>query len=494
MPSKVLIVGGGTAGWMSALFFAQIWGKKGSEISLVESSEISTIGVGEGSTPNMRDYFQWLEIPEKEWMPYCYATYKVGINFSNWLNEEKDKSFFHPFTSGLDKKFSEQFYKTCDLKRQGHHFNIYPEDFFFNTKLAKESKSPIPLKELPFSSNYAYHFDASRLAEFLKKKSIERGINHIVDTVIKAEQNEQGHITQVHTKENGILSADFFIDCSGFSSLLIEKTLKNPFKSYEESLFNDRAVAISTPIKDHINIPSHTQAKAMKNGWAWTIPLTNRFGHGYVYSSKYISPEQAEDELRNLLGPDTKDDYKAKHLKMRIGRMEKHWSHNCLAVGLSQGFIEPLEATALMLVFTTLKHFFLNFSNDSQEIFNKLINWQFDEVHDFIVLHFLLNKRSDAQYWIDNRENKNISQRLLSYINTWDHSENFKEVLEKRPEIKPFLDYSWYCIFAGMKRSNIDIEKDCKPKDSNFDEMVKTHQSLIESFYDQRNSLDLLKK
>ncbi|RYG01778.1 MAG: tryptophan 7-halogenase, partial [Chitinophagaceae bacterium] len=256
--------------------------------------------------------------------------------------------------------------------------------------------------------------------------------------------------------ESGVIEADFFIDCTGFSSLLIEKTLDVSFVSFNDNLFNDRAIAIPTPIDNNQEIPTETVSGAMKYGWAWKIPLVNRYGNGYVYSSEFVTPEDAESELRASLGVDS-DNMPARHLKMRVGRREVHWKNNCLAVGLSQGFIEPLEATALMLVQFTIEIFADNYSfadsiDIAQSVVNKKINKMFDGVRDYIVAHYHLNNRVDTAYWIANREHKNHSDSLIAILDAWDRGLDFEARLTELRETQVYMRPSWYCLLAGMGR------------------------------------------
>ncbi len=218
----------------------------------------------------------------------------------------------------------------------------------------QELLAPKPNRNFPFDVWYGYHFDSTLLGKFLHKKAVQRGVNYKSCHVTHAQLNEQGEIASVVTKEGESIAADFFVDCTGFAAMLIQKALDTRYVSYANNLFNDAAVAMPTPIGD--DIPSHTISAAMKHGWAWKIPLTNRYGNGYVYSSAFCSADQAEHELRERLGL-LDVDTPARHLKMKIGRVEKHWNKNCLAVGLSQGFIEPLEATGLLFIQRTASIF-----------------------------------------------------------------------------------------------------------------------------------------
>ena len=458
-PNQIVIVGGGTAGWMAANLFQHAWKSFGTSITLIESSDIGTVGVGEGSTPYMRQFFKKLNIAESEWMPACNATYKCGIDFPNWSTQPGFESYYHPFFSSLDEPMAQAFFHNCTVRRKGYDAPAHPDDYFVAPALSRQYRSPLADTAMPAEQDYAYHFDAGLLGNFLKQRAISAGVKHFIGNVTQAPVLDNGDIDCLHTDAHGVLQADLFVDCSGFAGYLINKTLKEPFIPFSDNLFNDSAVAIPSPLTDKKAIPSETQSMALSAGWAWKIPLTSRFGNGYVYSSKYLSKEQAEQELRDHIGADAKGQ-EARHIRMRVGRVNNHWRQNCLAVGLSQGFIEPLEATALGLVQYTLEEFISQYSQDKgRETFNALVNEAFDETRDYIVLHYKLNSRKDSQYWIDNRNNEAISDKLKAIIEAWDSGQYFEKTAKSRAYTLP----SWYCIFAGMGRFPEKLQE--APKD-----------------------------
>src|SRR5882672_4672760 len=297
---KIVIIGGGSAGWMTALIFARSLLHKGVEITVVESPTVGIIGVGEGSTPWLRGFFDSLGIEEAEWMPACNATYKCGITFDGWSTKPGFTSYFHPFASMLDNLTMTQFVHNVQARVRGADVYAHPNRFFIASKLAEKHCAPIPAEEFPFDVWYGYHFDAVLLGRYLHRKALERGVRYRSCHVTHATLDERGNIASVATREGETIAADVFVDCTGFAAFLIEKTLKTPFVSFADNLFNDAAVALPSPID--AKIPSQTTATAFKHGWAWKIPLTNRYGNGYVYSTKFCSPETAETELRERLG------------------------------------------------------------------------------------------------------------------------------------------------------------------------------------------------
>jgi glycine/D-amino acid oxidase-like deaminating enzyme len=245
---SIVIVGGGTAGWMTAMILANALIDRGVSISLLESPTVETIGVGEGSTPWLRGFFDGLDIEESEWMPACHATYKCGIRFDGWSTRPGFETYFHPFASMLDNLTMTQFVHNTTARVNGADVDAHPNRFFIASRLADLSLAPIPADNFPFDVWYGYHFDAVLLGKYLHRKAVERGVTYRVCHVTHANLDEQGAIASVATREGDTIEADFFVDCTGFASLLIGKALETPFVSFADNLFNDSAVAMPTPI------------------------------------------------------------------------------------------------------------------------------------------------------------------------------------------------------------------------------------------------------
>ena len=448
----IVIVGGGSAGWMAAMLLADSLLPRGAEITVLESPAVGIIGVGEGSTPWLRGFFDRLGIEEAEWMPACHATYKCGITFDGWCTKPGFESYFHPFASMLDNLTMTQFVHNVEARLQGADVPVRPERYFVAARLAAERRAPRPAANFPFDVWYGYHFDAVLLGRFLQKKAIERGVRHRACHVAEVKHHENGDLAAAVTKEGERIDADFFVDCSGFGGLLIQKALATPYVSFADNLFNDAAVAMPTPMEDAI--PSETISSAMRHGWAWKIPLTQRFGNGYVYSSAACSADEAERELRERLGL-LDADVEARHLKMRTGRVTKHWNRNCLAVGLSQGFIEPLEATALLFVQRTLQAFVDSVEQGmvdepARERLNARLNEQMEGTRDYIVTHYKTNTRTDTEYWRANAANTHLSDPLMALFSHWLGREGIAAEVREQRLGKGYPVFSWYCLLAGM--------------------------------------------
>lgn len=449
---SVVIVGGGTAGWMTALILARSLIERGVQITLLESPAVGIIGVGEGSTPWLRGFFDSLGIEEAEWMPACHATYKCGIAFEGWSTKPGFERYFHPFASMLDNLTMKQFVHNVEARVNGARVDAHPDRFFIAARLAAQRRAPKAPDGFPFDVWHGYHFDAVLLGQFLHQKALERGVRYQSCHVTHANLDSSGAIASVSTQEGETIAADFFVDCTGFAGLLIDKALHTPYVSFASNLFNDAAVALPSLLGD--SIPSETVSIAMQHGWAWRIPLTSRFGNGYVYSSRFCSADEAETELRRNLGL-LESDVPARHLKMKIGRVTRHWNRNCLAVGLSQGFIEPLEATALLFIQQTAAQFVElleqgDVSEAAQERFNARVNEHFEGTRDYIVTHYKTNTRQDTEYWRANAANLNLSDDLKQLYSLWMAGKSIAPAVRQQALGKGYPVFSWYSIMAGM--------------------------------------------
>lgn len=448
---SILILGGGTAGWMAANLMARRWQNRNVSITLMEAPDIGIIGVGEGSTPQLKKFFDYIGVEESEWMPACNATFKNGISFHNWSTKPGYEHYFHPFPTQLDERTLQAFIFNTHARRNGIDVDAHPDRFFISSHLSERHLGPKPAENFPFDLSYGYHFDASLVGKFLRGVATSRGVTHVESRVEDVALDAAGNIDKLLLSDGSSISADPFIDCSGFAQVLIGKALGVPFDSFGDNLFNDSAVVAPTP--SQAPLQSQTVSTAMKNGWTWYIPLTKRIGNGYVYSSSFCSPDEAETEFRQHLGIEDSDT-EVRHLKMRVGQTSQHWHKNCLAVGLSQGFIEPLEATALHIVQHTVQRFIelyeqAGFSDKHRQAFNDDISGRFNGIRDYIVAHYYVNSRTDTDYWRANTANTNISDSLRSIMECWVEGRDLGDELQRQNITQYYSTISWHCLLAG---------------------------------------------
>ncbi|MFJ2909599.1 tryptophan halogenase family protein [Streptomyces sp. NPDC087228] len=466
-PDKVVIVGGGTAGWMTASYLKKAFGDRLS-VTLVESGRIGTIGVGEATFSDIRHFFEFLDLKEEDWMPACNATYKLAVRFQDW--RRPGHHFYHPF----EQMRSVDGFPLTDWWLQGGPTSRFDKDCFVMASLCDAGRSPRHLNGsllqqefgegtdepagLTMSEHqgktqfpYAYHFEAALLAKYLTGYATDRGVQHIIDEVQEVKLDERGWISHIVTKEHGDIGGDLYIDCTGFRGVLLNQALGVPFVSYQDTLPNDSAVALQVPLDMKARgIPPYTQATAQKAGWTWTIPLFGRIGTGYVYAKDYCSPEEAERTLREFVGPEAAD-VEANHIRMRIGRSEQSWKGNCVAIGLSSGFVEPLESTGIFFIHHAIeqlvKHFpAADWHPQLRAAYNSAVANVMDGVREFLVLHYKGAARNDTQYWKD-AKTRAVPDALAERIERWQvqlpDSENIF------PHYHGLPPYSYMAILLG---------------------------------------------
>ena len=448
MNQRIVILGGGTAGWMAACLFAKTW--PAATVIVIESPAVGIVGVGEGSTPQLRHFFASLGIAESEWMPACDATYKAGIVFEGWSNRPGFAGYTHPFASDVDIHTEPAFHAAATARRLGHDVPAHPDRYFLASRLIVEGRAPIAAEAFPFDASYGYHFDAHKVGAFLCRYAVGQGVIHRAVRVSSVVLDEDGNVTDLTLDDGDRIAGDLFVDASGFRSEIAQQALGVPFRSFADNLFNDAAVVLPTPAL--AAPPVHTTATALGNGWAWRIPLTSRVGNGYVYATRYCSPDHAEAELRRHLG--VGDDVDARHLTMKVGRVDDSWRANCLAVGLAQGFIEPLEATALHIVQSTVEGFMQayrdgGFTPQHRDVFNRSIARRYDGIRDYIVAHYRLNRRNDTPYWRENAAHDRLSDSLKSLMTCWFTGGDLVGEIDRQDIARYYAPLSWGCLFAG---------------------------------------------
>ncbi len=431
---NITIVGGGTSGWITACYLARIFTnsrEKGElTFTVIESPDVGIIGVGESTARPMADLLRIIGIKEADFIKRCNVTFKLSGMFANWDVDEQGKSvsWVNPFFSqsdihGLNPA---SLFATYGMHPGGGPINEdFTEAISVCPEIIRAHKGPRQIGSPDYQSEipYSYHMDAIELAKMLTERGKELGVQHIVDHVNEVKLDEKGFVSELILRENGAHPIEFVIDATGFASIIIGKVLGEPFDSYDKYLLNDRAVVAQLPHDDPTRIEPTSRATGMNAGWCFRVPLFNRVGSGYVYSSKFLSDEEAIEEFKAYVGPIGKD-LEPRVIRMRIGKARRSWVKNCLALGLSSGFVEPLEATAIYSVQVALQWLVGYFPDDDYnpamiERYNKLIDGLYDEIIDFIVLLFCTSNREDTEYWRTVRHEMEIPPRLKENLEVW---------------------------------------------------------------------------
>lgn len=457
---SVLIVGGGTAGWLTACFLAKTLGAAGEggvRITLVESPEIGIIGVGEGTFPSIRGTLSAIGIDEARFVRECHATFKQGVKFANWVRPAGSfgaDHYFHPFSHPSQRQGSAELlpYWLAGLAGEGVPF---AQAATMQKRVADAARGPKRTGDADYLGpmNYAYHFDAGRFAKLLAGHGKTLGVAHVLGNVERVELADDGAIARVHTREHGALEADLYVDCTGFRAALIGEAMGSPFRKIDDVLFVDRALALQVPYPAAgTPIASYTISTAHEAGWTWDIGLQERRGVGYVYSSRHTSDARAEEVLRAYIGP-AADALTPRQLQLKVGYRDVQWVKNCVAVGLSGGFLEPLESSGIGLIETAayLIGFLFPFNGQTEPAarnFNALMRQRYERVVDFIKLHYCLTQRSEP-FWRDNADPASIPATLQDKLAMWQgrapHRLDFVTDLEMYPPS------SWQYVLYGME-------------------------------------------
>lgn len=447
---KIAIVGGGTAGWMAAAAFSHVF-EGAVEIILIESDQIGTVGVGEATIPHLRYFNERLGIDEHEFMRETSATYKVGIEFANW--GRLGESYIHPFGNFGSVTRGISFYHYW-LRAKQAGFNVPLDAFSLPVAMAKNNRFNYPScdqNSVKSTYSYAFHIDASRYARFLRryceqKASGARAFLRVEGKVVGVDRTpNSGDIAAVRLDSGQEVAADYFIDCSGFRSLLLGDALEVGFDDWSHWLPCDKAIAI--PSASRSAPPPYTKATAHVAGWQWKIPLQHRVGNGHVFSSSFMSEDKAESILRDHV--DGEPLAEPNVLKFKAGRRKVSWANNCLAVGLSSGFLEPLESTSIYLIQIAIMKFIdlLPVSKNSasqRDEFNRQMSVEYERIRDFLILHYHVTQREDSEFW-RYCKNMDIPDSLGSKMAA------FKEqAYVVSYEQGLFLEPSWVAVYLGQ--------------------------------------------
>jgi tryptophan halogenase len=446
---RIVIVGGGTAGWMAAIYLNRFMRRLNCTVVLVESPTLGTIGVGEATIPAIVHFVRSLNLDENEFMRRCSATYKLGIQFDGWTGE--GGAYWHSFgLCGTQINGLDLFHYWLKRRFEAGSKLSY-SDYSLQTRLAEQEKSPWPYRgssKIAELGTYAYHLDAAALAEYFREVATGEGVQHLFGHVQDVVLDDRGDIASLDIGGERTLAGDLFIDATGFAGLLIEKTLGDSWIDWSRYMLCDSAVAMPLPRSD--SFPPYTLSKAVAAGWMWKIPLSSRVGNGYVFSSAHISTDAATAALIAQSGLRRERAADPRVIKFRVGRRTDFWVRNCVSVGLSSGFVEPLESTGIHLIqkaITLLVNYFPDrgFSEVLRRAYNTQMAEVYDEVRDFIVLHYSLAQRGEP-FWLDAR-NAPLPDTLREKIALYDETGRIETRMRQL-----FPETSYFFIFTGNGR------------------------------------------
>ncbi|RYY75457.1 MAG: tryptophan 7-halogenase [Gammaproteobacteria bacterium] len=469
---SIVIVGGGTAGWITAGRIAAKYKANPANISvtLIESLTINIIGVGEGTWPTMRNTLIKMGISETDFMRACDATFKQGAKFAKWVDGTPNDFYYHPLM--LPQGFSKVDLPPHWQAKFSHQ--SFSDAVCFQEQLCEKGLAPklITTPEYASIANYAYHLDAVKFAEFLKNHCTKNlGVRHLLADVTGVISKENGDISALSTATLGNISGDLFVDCTGMSSLLLGKHLQVPFVDKSDVLFIDTALAVQLPYADDESpIASHTISTAQEAGWIWDIGLIRRRGIGYVYSSRHTTHEQAEIALRKYAGSAV-DNLATRKIPISAGHRKLFWKNNCVAVGLSAGFLEPLEASAIVLVELSAEMIAeqLPACREVMDItakrFNETFLYRWDRIIDFLKLHYILSKRSDNKFWVDNRNPQTIPESLQELMQVWRYRSPKNCDFTSNNEVFPAASYQYVLYGMGFKMDSAYLDHSRAPTD-----------------------------
>jgi tryptophan halogenase len=443
--SKIVIVGGGTAGWLSASMLCHHFKRELCQVQLIESEGIATIAVGESTVPPFVGLIHRLGINEQEFLRATMATFKLGIQFIGW--HQRNKKFFHPF-GVIGRAIGDHDFYQCWLKARAHGDTSSLLDFSPCNVMAENGRffPPAQARNTPIGgANYALHVDALLVSRYLRSYAEARGLERVEGKVTEVRRRDDGFIRSVALADGREIQADFFIDCTGFNGLLIGQALGVSSVDWSNYLPCDRAIVAKTASQKPL-LP-FTRATAQSAGWSWQIPLQDRTGNGYVYSSRFCSDAAAKSTLMRSLGGVALDDPRV--IPFSTGHRKEFWKHNCLSIGLSSGFVEPLEATSIHMIARGMDFFLRYFPDrdcDSALIreYNRRMLADYEEIRDFLVLHYSATARDDSPFW-QWCSNIKLPDSLQERIELFKGQGALREGVDEL-----FRGASWQSVFEGM--------------------------------------------
>jgi len=500
--ARVAVVGAGTAGWLAANHLGKALSNRPDiQIDVIESPDVPPIGVGEGTVPNIRNTLRSFGISETEFVRRCDVTFKQSIKFVNWLDKTKhgEGNYYHhlfdkPNTHGAD---------VTPFWLNNKSGMAYADAVAHQNQVCEAKLAPklISTPEYEGVTGYAYHLNAAKFAALLAENAQKKfGVGHILANVDNVNIGDDGAIQSLETKQKGCLHYDFYVDCTGFHSRLLGKALKVPFVDKSDILLIDKALAVQVPTEQDDVIPPYTIATAHQAGWIWDIALTERRGVGFVYSSKYMSDATAEEKLDKYLGGRLAS-LKYRQIPMEVGYRESFWHKNCVALGLAMGFVEPLEATSILLSDFAAGFLAERFPGKTSQLpglaarFNKTVGYAWDRTIDFIKLHYYLSDRRDSQFWIDNRKEEALSDSLKQRLALWSEYHPCAEDFFSKFEVFDLDNYLY--VLYGMHFNTappIQSEHDKRLATTALSKQRKFAEQLVSHLPQHRELIEKIKQ
>lgn len=494
---RVVILGGGSAGWLTAGLLAAGHGHR-LKITLIEAPDIPTVGVGEGSWPTMRDSLHAIGVGESAFLRACEASFKQGSLFRGWATGAADDLYFHPFTlphGHVEAPLVAAWQRLCPEASFAERVGWQPQ-------LCAQGRAPkqFATPEYAAVANYAYHFDAGRFGPFLRDHCVQQlGVRHVPDQMVEVVSHDNGDIAALRTRAHGDVAGDLFVDCTGFQARLLSGHYGVGFVSRREVLFCDTALAVQVPhASEDAPVAPYTLSTAQRDGWVWDIGLPSRRGIGLVYSSAHCNDEQAQQALQAYLARSGAkvDGATPRKLRFEPGHRARFWHRNCVAVGLSAGFLEPLEASALALIefSASLLRDQMPATRGAMDLvarrFEEASHHRWGRIVEFLKLHYLLSRREDSAFWRDHRESGSVPVRLAEQLQLWRQLPPSRHDFDRIDE--PFPSASWQYVLYGMGFRPDPVlaasatEAQLETAEQYFRETVQQTRKLMQALPDHR--------
>jgi flavin-dependent dehydrogenase len=508
----IVVVGGGSAGWLTAAVIAAEHCTRdgaGLRVTLLESPDVAPVGVGEGTWPSMRDTLHRIGVSETDFVRACDASFKQGSRFDGWIDGIDDHRYFHPFV--VPHGYGEA--NLAAHWRAAHPDVPFADLVSCQPHLCAHGRAPKQFATPEFAgvSNYGYHLDAGKFGAFLRRHATQRlGVRHVLDHVVAVNMHGSGDmsgdIAELETREHGALEGDLFIDCTGSQALLLGRHYGVPLIPQKHLLFNDSALAVQVPYASEDSpIASPTVSTARAAGWIWDIGLPSRRGVGYVYSSAHCSDDAAQQVLQDYLKTTHSPQGipAPRKLKFEPGYRERFWHRNCVAVGQSAGFIEPLEASALAMVELSAAMLAdtLPATREAMDVaarrFNDAFSYRWERVIEFLKLHYVLSRRRDSSYWHDNMDAGSIPERLRESLLLWRHQAPSRHDFPRIEEVFPAASYQYVLFGMGFEPQYGDVPRRSDRREAAghyFRETAALTRRMLAGLPDNRALIDHIRR